>query len=529
MPALLLGAALLSACAGSTNLPLATNRSEAPEYWHLNDPMQDSVGGISLEKAYVDLLSGKQPKKEVVVAVIDSGIDIEHEDLEDNIWVNADEIAGNGKDDDGNGYVDDVHGWNFIGNVDIDTYEMTRIYARLAPKYEGKTENEVTNKAEFKKYQAVKAAYDAEKKQLEEQASQFLPFYTQFERATEVLEDTLGTNFNEETVTSFEPVTEDQKKAKGIYGFAYGNGYSAKQLKEYNDYLIEKVEYQLNPQFDPRSKVGDNYADLNERVYGNNDYEGADAVHGTHVAGIIAAVRKNNLGIDGIAPAKIMVLRAVPNGDERDKDVANAIRYAADNGANIINMSFGKSYSPEKTAVDEAVRYANSKGVLLIHAAGNEGKNTDVEDNFPTREYLGGNQSAPLWLEVGASGWGAGPAFVADFSNYGRKNVDLFAPGVDIYSTVPGSEYESLSGTSMAAPVVSGVAALVMAYYPNLSADQVREILLKSSIKLKKMPVSRPGEDPASSEAEVKFKELSITGGLVNAYRALELAEKMSR
>ena len=517
-------AVLCSACA-SSNLQLATNRTEVPEAWHLADPEQDSIGGTSVVKAYQTLLAGKKPQREVVVAVIDSGIDIEHEDLKDNIWTNTDEVAGNGKDDDGNGYIDDVHGWNFIGDVSVDTYEMTRIYGQLAPKYEGKTLAEVDNKEEFKLFKKVELAFNEERNQYEEQAKQFMPFYMQFERATEILQDTLGQEFTAQQLEVFEPKTQDQTTAKGIYSYAIANGFSPKEIVEYKDYLAEKLEYQLNPDFDSRSLVGDNYSNLQEKSYGNNEYEGADARHGTHVAGIIAATRNNNIGIDGIAPAKIMVLRAVPNGDERDKDIANAIRYAVDNGAHVINMSFGKAYSPQKQAVDDAVRYATQKGALLIHAAGNESLNTDVEDNFPTRAYLTGSDE-PLWLEIGASGWGAGPAFVAEFSNYGRKNVDLFAPGVDIYSTVPDSKYEDLSGTSMAAPVVSGVAALIMAYYPNLTGQQVKEILIKSSIRPKKLEVSKPGEDPASAEAAVQFKDLSRTGGLVNAYKALQLAEK---
>jgi subtilisin family serine protease len=269
--------------------------------------------------------------------------------------------------------------------------------------------------------------------------------------------------------------------------------------------------------------VGDNPADLNERGYGNPDVAGPDAKHGTHVAGIIAANRDNGYGAEGIAaPVQIMAVRAVPNGDERDKDVANAIRYAVDNGAHIINMSFGKSYSPQKQAVDEAVRYAEANGVLLVHAAGNDGKDVDTQPNYPSDRFLGG-QTVTNWISVGASGWQAGEAFVASFSNYGQAQVDLFAPGVQIHSTLPGSTYGPNQGTSMAAPMVSGVAALVWAYYPALTATQLKDVLLRSAVRYSQEKVVKPGtEDEA-----VPFNTLSVTGGVVNAYEALKLAASM--
>jgi subtilisin family serine protease len=290
-------------------------------------------------------------------------------------------------------------------------------------------------------------------------------------------------------------------------------------------HLLElRLEYGLNPEFDPRHIVGDDYADATERVYGNADIEGPSAEHGTHVAGIIGAERGNGIGVDGIAPAvRIMVLRAVPDGDERDKDVANAIRYAVDNGADIINMSFGKGYSPRKDVVDAAVRYADEKGVLLVHAAGNAGADLGVEPNFPTRDYTGGGEPG-LWLEVGASSWRAAENLPAPFSNYGDEEVDVFAPGVDILSTVPDNAYEPNSGTSMAAPVVSGLAALLMAYYPDLSAAEIKQIILESATPYADEPAVRPG-----SEGErVPFGTLSATGGVVNAYEAIRLAEQRS-
>jgi len=285
------------------------------------------------------------------------------------------------------------------------------------------------------------------------------------------------------------------------------------------------VNYGYNVDYDSRKIVGDNYANVYEKNYGNNDVIGPDATHGTHVAGIIAANRTNNLGIKGIADhVKIMAVRMLPNsGDERDKDVANAIIYAVNNGAKIINMSFGKRFSPEKIAVDKAVKYAEEKGVLLVHAAGNDGDNSDVEINFPNRLYLNGKE-AKNWVEVGASSWGVGEGIVADFSNYGRKSISFFAPGVQIYSTVPANTYKNESGTSMASPATTGVAAMLMSYFPELTVTQVKDILMGSVRKFDPLKVKEPG-----GKREVEFSELSASGGLINAFEAVKMAQKIRK
>jgi subtilisin family serine protease len=293
------------------------------------------------------------------------------------------------------------------------------------------------------------------------------------------------------------------------------------EIIEHNSEVCENyktdLDYGYNLDFDPREIVGDNYAVMNEKGYGNNDVKGTGGpVHGTHVAGIIGANRKNEIGIKGIADnVRIMALRAVPNGDERDKDIANAIRYAVENGALIINMSFGKKYSPNKEYVDQAVKYAESKGVLLVHASGNENENIDKDTHFPTRFYLDGKE-ATNWIDVGASGAEPDNTFAADFSNYGKKTVDFFAPGVEIYSTTSSNSYQSLGGTSMASPVVTGVAAMLMSYFPHLTPMEVRDILRQSSRKFDKLKVLK-------GESE-NFSDLSISGGLINAYEAVKLA-----
>jgi subtilisin family serine protease len=278
-------------------------------------------------------------------------------------------------------------------------------------------------------------------------------------------------------------------------------------------------DYGLNLDFRPREDiVGDDLANGTEQGYGNPDVHATDPHHGTHVAGIIGALRGNGIGIDGIAAnVRIMALRAVPDGDERDKDVANAIRYAVDNGAHIINMSFGKGFSPRKGLVDDAVRYADDHGVLMVHAAGNDGEDIDQGDNFPTAVYDDGSR-ARNWIEVGAASWQV-DSLAATFSNFGQNSVDVFSPGVDILSTVPGSEYDREDGTSMAAPVVSGVAALLMGYFPSLDASDVRSIILESSVNRQNDVVARPGDG-----ARIPFGRLSVTGGVVNAYEAVKAA-----
>ena len=516
-----------------------------PKDWFLRDPETDSVQGIKKKKTYNTLLQGK-PSKTVVVAVIDSGVDIEHEDLKDVLWVNEDEVAGNGIDDDKNGFVDDIHGWNFIGgkngNVNEDTYEVTREYARLKPKYENFDEKKVNkkNREEYEYWQRVKTKYDRDFKSNKEQYDLYKQQYELYTNAfltikycDSILTKKLGAPVSKSSLASIESSNDTINFAKQtltkvlesvqgdiqVNDFVDELGFYLEQLKGGVDHYKTAVEYGYNLEFDSRQVVGDDPTNLTERNYGNNDVEGPDPKHGTHVAGIIAANRKNDLGIKGIADnVRIMSVRAVPNGDERDKDVANAIIYAVDNGAQIINMSFGKSFSPQKEVVDKAVKYAESKGVLLIHAAGNDGKDNDKEYNFPNRKYKNGEE-AKTWIEVGASSWGSDEDFVGSFSNYGKKTVDLFAPGVQIYSTTPNNEYEDQQGTSMASPAAAGVAAIIMSYFPELSASQVRNILRQSTRKFSGLKVSKPG-----SQDEIPFSDLSSSGGLVNAYEAVKLA-----
>ena len=518
-----------------------------PNDWFLRDPETDHVQGVSVDKTYMTLLKDK-PSKTVLVAVIDSGIDVEHEDLTDVIWTNEDEIPANGIDDDKNGYVDDIHGWNFIGgkdgNVDEDTYEVTREYKRLKKLYENVDEKKVSKKkkAEYALWQRVKAKYDRDYKNSKDQYDQYNEQYDLYKKAygtlkscDSIISKSMGgksvmksslaeVNTSNDTLRSAKEIlTKVLENIEGdivISEFLEELKTYLLQLKQGVDHYSTAVNFGYNLDFDSRTVVGDNPNNLNEKGYGNNDVEGPDARHGTHVAGIIGANRKNELGIKGIADnVRIMSVRAVPNGDERDKDIANAITYAVDNGAQVINMSFGKSFSPEKEAVDKAVKYAESKGVLLIHAAGNDGDDLDKESNFPSKTLKNG-AVVRNWLEIGASSFGADQHFVGSFSNYGKKSVDLFAPGVQIYSTIPNNHYEDLQGTSMACPATTGVAALLLSYFPDLSATQVKDILRQSTRKFDGLKVTKPG-----TNENVPFSSLSATGGLVNAYEAVKLAQ----
>ncbi|PSQ89119.1 MAG: peptidase S8, partial [Bacteroidetes bacterium QS_4_64_154] len=354
-------------------------------------------------------LQGRSPQDTVQVAIIDSGIDLDHEDLGAKTWTNGDEVPGNGVDDDGNGYVDDVHGWNFIGgpdgkHVNQDTYELTRIYVDLREDFKGVDSAEVApdNRNQYQRYQKIKRTFQKKRRQAEKRLQQVEKAQAAVQASVQILKKHLETDtLTQEAVRAVSSPRQNVRRAQKTLLYFYDQGLSPSDLRDYKDQLQRQVEYNYNPDFTPRPIVGDDYSDKTERRYGNNDVVGPDASHGTHVAGIIGAMRQNGIGIDGVARGvRLMSVRTVPNGDERDKDVANAIRYAAENGADVINMSFGKKYSPHKEVVDAAVQYADSMGVLMVHAAGNDGANVDSTDNFPSPYYQNGGQ-AQRWIEVG--------------------------------------------------------------------------------------------------------------------------------
>ncbi len=475
---------------------------EAPRDWQLLDESVDHVPGISVARAEKELLAGRAPKAPVVVAVIDGGIDTAHADLRANL--NA------------------QRGWDFIGGADgrdvhWDTYELTRLVIRCRHQQASGPDTLPTTLASQCTH--LESDLAARHGQAERQLQQLKELSSARQRATDVLRQQMRTDsLSVGSVQALDPTDSTIGRARQIYLALETHGATAAAIADAITQLQSRLDYALNTSFDPRPIVGDNYADVHQSHYGNSDVMGPDAKHGTHVSGIIGAVRGNGVGIDGIAPAvHIMMIRAVPDGDERDKDIANAIRYAVDHGARVINMSFGKGYSPEKGAVDEAVRYADAHNVLMVHAAGNDGENLDTHANFPTPAYADSGH-ARNWIEVGASSWSGGDSLAASFSNYSQSRVDVFAPGVDILSTVPGNTYERDSGTSMAAPVVTGLAALILDYYPDLSAADLKKVILKSATRYDQMVV-RPG---STNGERVPFSSLSTTGGIVNAYRAFQ-------
>ena len=519
-----------------TNLSFGQEKEEMPKDWHLLDPATTGYNGISLDKAYEFLKSQNIKSKRVVVAVIDSGIDTLHEDLKPVLWINKKEIAGNKIDDDKNGYPDDLHGWNLLGgkdgkNVGVDSYEAARVYYALKPVWDDKDVDTLTlNSAQKKEYSTflrAKAkvtgnANDSEVKMVEALLPKLLT-------GDSVIRKELGKEeYNATDLENYKTENGDAKMARGfLINISKANGTNeisnTDLINEFNAIARKGKEVNTPPPAYRKDIVGDDETNINDRDYGNNDIMASTPFHGTHCSGIIGAKRDNGIGINGIADnVEIMMIRAVPDGDEHDKDIALAIRYAVDNGAKVISMSFGKDFSPEKEWVDDAFRYAEKKGVLLVHAAGNDRKNIDTTYNFPTGNYLNGGVASTL-ITVGASGDKKNGGLTASFSNYGKRDVDLFAPGVGIYSTIPGGNtYGNASGTSMACPVVAGVAALILEYYPTLTPQQVK-LAIEKSVNIPTEKVKNPGTGD-----DIELSELCKTGGFLNAYGAVKAASEIA-
>lgn len=480
--------------------------------WSHLDMAKDSVPGMSVDRVYAELIKNKKGKK-VIVGVVDSGVDIDHDDLKAVIWTNKKEIPGNGIDDDKNGFIDDIHGWNFLGDAVNENLEMTRIL-----------KNPDDGSATYK---AAKAERD---KMYEEnmQGKQQVDFLL---KANQTIKDFLKKdNYTLEDVKGIESTDPTILKSKQVMTSVIGQAGPNfnEDLNDYKNQVYSMLNYNLNTDFDGRKVVGDNPNDINDRKYGNNIVYGPDkkeALHGTHVAGIIAQQRNNGIGGDGIANnAEIMAVRCVPNGDEYDKDIALGIRYAVDNGAKVINGSFGKGFSPHKQWVQDAIKYAEKKDVLIVFAAGNDGKNVDVEDTFPTDSNDKKTEISDNVVTVGALNDEYGANIAAPFSNYGKSNVDVFSPGMQIYATTPNNTYRYEQGTSMASPNVAGVATLLRSYYPNLSAKQIKHILMDSGT-----PIAGDVVVGGNPDEKKPFTEMCKSGKIVNAYNAFVMAEKMSK
>ena len=510
-----------------TNNVVSITAKKAPltkqqkQTWGHADLLKDTIPGMSISQAY-DFLKGKTGI-EVVVGVVDSGTDLKHEDLVANAWVNTKEIPNNGKDDDKNGYVDDINGWNFLGPIYKENAELERILKN--PKLVDDAIYQKIKAAQDKKI----ASADTNKKRFEQmlQAVQFAD--------NTISEHLKKKDYTQDDVKNIKSDKMQLKQSVNIANQMYGFGLSSlsqaiteikKELKKAED-LINGDNLKTNY----RTPLNDNAQDYTTRGYGDNKtgHMVDDEIHGTHVAGILGAVRNNSIGMNGVADnVKIMAVRAVPDGDEYDKDVALAIRYAVDNGAKVINASFGKSYSPNKQWVYDAIKYAAEKDVLIVHAAGNSGENIDVERNYPNDSDDLINEFSDNVITIGASSSNYNEKLPANFSNYGKLNVDIFAPGVQIYSTFPDERYESIGGTSMASPGVAGIAALIRSYYPKLSASQVKHIIMNSGTKVDLQVVKPGSQSQKNPKGElVPFSDLSVSGRIANAYNALKMADRI--
>ncbi|MEX0997171.1 MAG: S8 family peptidase [Flavobacteriaceae bacterium] len=511
------------------------SQEELKSWWHL-DLVKDTVPGMSIQRAYDEIIK-KRKGQTVIVGVIDSGIDIEHEDLKNVIWTNPNEIPGNGIDDDGNGYIDDIHGWNFLGDIVGEQMEYVRIMLRLATKYENKPESAIStaDRAEFVLYKKAKAEYLKEKQDALNTKVQYQSMIEAIEPAHEKVAQKLGkADYSREDLKTLQ---EDPSFGREVFildqMFEFDDNIP-NILKEINDgitYYSSRLDYHFNVTEDFRATLGDNPYDITDVPHGNNQVSGPDpkkedAKHGTHVAGIIAAQRNNGIGMNGGAQnVQIMALRAVPDGDEYDKDIALAIRYAVDNGATVINTSFGKFYSPNPEWVYDAIKYAAQNDVLIVNASGNDG--FDLDDDtiqvYPNDQTTNFDEFSNAFLSVGALAPKYGSEMIASFSNYGKNQVDVFAPGVQIWSSTPNNEYEFQMGTSMAAPAVAGVAAMLRSYYPQLSANQVKQILMDSGLSSSQTVIL--GGEPDNKK---RFSEISKSGKMINMYNAFIMAEKIT-
>jgi subtilisin family serine protease len=531
---------ILFAFVVSFSFSQSSKQEDSLKGWYLKDKSADGFTGISLKKAYL-FLKGKTSTP-IIVGIVDSGIDTTHEDLKGVLWTNTKEIPGNGIDDDGNGYVDDVHGWNFLGGKDGTdaekaSSEKARVYHGFKDLYLNKevdtTKLSLLQLFQYKEW--LRAAREIEPSaESEAQASALTGIAKRLTLWDSLIMDEASVkDYSEGELEKFDMKTDEGKKAK--FGFLtlmkdlpYGTdakkSFIMQELNSEVDRLNGELSEKENAPVDVhKTIIKDNYANFNDKYYGNNDIMGKGSLHGTHVSGIIGAERNNGKGIDGIADnVKIIMVRAVPDGDEYDKDIALAIRYAVDNGAKVINMSFGKSFSPQKPWVDSAFQYAAAKDVLLVHAAGNDGRNSDSAYNYPSTDFLYGGNATNV-ITVGASSdVKVTSGYVADFSNYGKQKVDVFAPGTQIYSSLPGgNQYGFLDGTSMASPVVAGLAALIRSYYPTLTAQQTKRVI-EESVTFINTDVTKPGTNET-----VKLSDLCRSGGIVNAYKAVLKADEL--
>ena len=548
---LILSSVFIFSCKTSIDF-LKKENTKSFTNWYKEDFTSDSIPGISLIKTTSKL---KDSKKSIIVAVIDSQIDTYHEDLKDAIWTNKKEIPNNGIDDDHNGYTDDINGWNFLGTrsgnyIVWANFDYTRIVREYAPIFKDKKSEEIPNKDKIKYQQYLRAV---------EYQDKISTYYSNYLKSMEYnillfnkTNDTLKYFFPKENYTynqldslyrkykiNDKPYHERRNTNDQDLGALINSQManlelgltSYEKIVEHKTHIDSVLHKNCNINYNERISIDDN-ADISIKGFGNNKVnakiKGITVIndHSTKVSSIIAANKKNGKGIEGFNDSiKIMPLSISCSGDEHDKDVALSIRYAVDNGAKVINMSFGKEFSMYPEWVKEAFQYAEKHNVLIAHASGNNGFNIDENPIYPN-DYLYDNnpEVSHNFINVGSINKNYGEKMVSSFSNYGKNNVDLFAPGEDIYTAIPDNKYSFDSGTSLAVPMVSGTAALIWLYYPELTVQQVKQIILESGASYD-LEVIVPG----TKDKKVKFSELSKSGKVLNVYNAMQMAKKISR
>lgn len=557
---------MASACISVADAQLIKQNEEQKKQadldWYNCSFDKDGVYGAEVNKAY-DFLKGKKIKKRPVVALIGSGMDIEHEDLKQAIWVNPKEKA-DGKDNDKNGLVDDINGWNFLGGKDGQVMEATmregdREFLRLKDKYadyifDGKNYNKVID---------GKLTKVADPENIEEYnyyRNQVLPespmagTYSGWQLTyilkayADKFDQMMKERFPGKELTEADfSICYDPKAPRdslsevsfmmcamgfGVYKTdkwetVYAGIKSGAQIEQ------AKAEYERKVgQFGADGRkdiIGDNYLDINYNKYGNNVLLTADAAIGTMEAGIIVAKRENGLGGNGIMDqAEIMTLRVAANGEPYLKDIALAIRYAVDHQADIIMLPVQNTLYPEdqKKWISEALEYAESKGVFCITPAWEGAQDLAVETYYPNR-WMTGKKELTNLMVVCSSDKNGNPSMN---SNYGAKEVDLYAPGMEIYSTYTGDTYQSGTGLGLAAATTVGVAALIKAYYPHLTGTQIRNILLETVTSRKDAEVEKGIiVDGKPTQDLFLFGDLCLSGGIINAYQAVVAADKIAK
>ena len=513
--------------------------------WSKQNYGKDMNNGISLEKLQTSTLLTNPSEQNVIVAVLDTQTDIDHEAISEQLWINEDEIPNNNIDDDGNGYVDDVNGWNFMG-FDNDGYfryqnfEYTRI---LRYKDDFLNKNSVYAKSDSLLSLEYDRAVITQKR--------YHRFYTNWAKSLDFSIDMWQT-VTDSLIRFFPDEDYDLNTLDSLYSIYKINDKSyikrrddrdtdlgalifykivdletnTNSLKNVIDSKLQKdsiINYNLNVNVDRKlqfKRTGAFYGNnkLNINKYSNN--------HSTEVISIIAGSATKEELISFHKNIKVMPICISVSGDEHDEDVANGIRYAVDNGAKVINMSFGKQFSLYPEIVHQAFLYAQQHNVLLVHASGNDAIDIDATPFYPIDiNYYTGEEGVQNFINVGAISKRTDSTMVSSFSNYGKKNVDIFAPGEYIHvAQATKKQYGYDSGTSLSAPLVSATAALLYLYFPKLSVFDIKECILESGNSIDKN-VLKPG----TKNEYVHFSELCSSGKILNVYAAFLMANKKSQ